>query len=118
MPKSPLTTDAGEAQVSAPSIGGTYRCEPKPMACIARTFMVSQTGSSLQLRAENGGPIVAAKMTSNTTISVGPIWNWNGRILPDGSIEWSNGTLWRKQPPLIKCSAYTAGIQFGERKDD
>jgi hypothetical protein len=37
-------------------------------------------------------------LTSSTTISLGPPWNVFGTIRPDQrTIEWSAGTLWRKQ---------------------
>jgi len=53
-------------------------------------------GSTLELKAENG-PVAEAKVTSDITLSAGPPWNSNGVVLPDRSIQWSNGTHWRKQ---------------------
>jgi len=38
-----------------------------------------------------------AALTSDTTISAGPTFNSIGIIRPDHSIDWSNGTKWRKQ---------------------
>lgn len=85
------------AQGSAPNIAGTYRCVPEPTACLSPTFMVTQNGQNLEIRGENGLPPVGAKMTSNITMSAGPILNANGVLLPDRSIQWSNGTHWQKQ---------------------
>ena len=86
----------GHAQGSAPNLSGTYRCTPEPAQCQAPTFSVSQNGSTLELKAENG-PVAQAKMTSDITLSAGPPWNSNGVVLPDRSIQWSNGTHWQKQ---------------------
>jgi hypothetical protein len=36
-------------------------------------------------------------LSSNTTLSVGAPWNMLGVIEADNHIQWSNGTLWRKQ---------------------
>jgi hypothetical protein len=86
----------GHAQGSAPNLSGTYRCTPEPARCQSPTFSVSQTGSTLELKAE-GGPVAEAKITSDITRSAGPLWNSNGIVVPDRSIQWSNGTHWRKQ---------------------
>ena len=84
------------AQGSAPNISGTYRCTPEPAPCHAPTFSVSQTGPTLEIKAENG-PVADGKLTSDITVSAGPPWNSLGVILPDHSIQWSNGTHWQKQ---------------------
>ncbi len=81
----------GHAQGSAPNLSGTYRCTPEPARCQSPTFSVSQTGSTLELKAE-GGPVAEAKITSDITLSAGPPWNSNGIVMPDRSIQWSNGT--------------------------
>jgi hypothetical protein len=86
----------GHAQGSAPNLSGTYRCTPEPARCQSPTFSVSQTGSTLELKAENE-PVAEAKITSDITLSAGPQWNSNGIVMPDRSIQWSNGTHWRKQ---------------------
>jgi hypothetical protein len=86
----------GHAQGSAPNLSGTYRCTPEPARCQSPTFSVSQTGSTLELKAENE-PVAEAKITSDITLSAGPPWNSNGIVMPDRSIQWSNGTHWRKQ---------------------
>ena len=59
----------GHAQGSAPNLSGTYRCTPEPAQCQAPTFSVSQNGSTLELKAENG-PVAEAKVTSDITLSV------------------------------------------------
>jgi hypothetical protein len=83
------------AQGAVPNLAGTYRCTPEPIACNAPSYTVTQNGNVLELKAENG-PIAEAKVTSNRTLSGGPPFNSNGLILPDNSIQWSNGTHWRK----------------------
>lgn len=86
----------GHAKGSAPNLSGTYRCTPEPVQCQAPTFSVSQNGPTLELKAENG-PVAEGKVTSDITLSAGPPWNSNGIVMPDHSIQWSNGTHWRKQ---------------------
>jgi hypothetical protein len=86
----------GYAQGSAPNLSGTYRCSPEPSQCQAPTFSVSQTGPSLEIKADNG-PVAEGKLTSDITVSAGPPWNANGVVMPDRSIQWSDGTHWRKQ---------------------
>src|ERR1700730_15550515 len=83
------------AQGSAPNLSGTYRCTPEPIQCQAPTFSVSQNGNTLELKAENG-PITEAKVTSDRTLRARPPVNSNRLILPSRSIQWSNGTHWRK----------------------
>jgi hypothetical protein len=87
------------AQVQQPAganVAGSYRCEPEPSPCQAQTMSITQSGRDLELRSEKG-PIAGARLTSDITISGGPPWNSLGIVLPDHSIEWSNGTKWRKQ---------------------
>jgi hypothetical protein len=84
------------AQGSAPNLSGTYRCSPEPAQCQAPTFSISQTGQTLEIKAENG-PIAEGKITSDITVSAGPPWNSIGVVMPDQSIQWSSGTHWRKQ---------------------
>jgi hypothetical protein len=86
----------GRAQGSAPNISGTYRCSPEPAPCHAPAFSVSQTGPTLEIKAENG-PLADGKLTSDITLSAGPPWNTLGVILRDHSIQWSDGTHWRKE---------------------
>ena len=85
-----------QAQGSAANVAGTYRCVPEPTRCQTPTYTVTQNGQTLELKGEDG-TLTAGKMTSNITLSAGPILNANGVILPDRSIQWSNGTHWQKQ---------------------
>jgi hypothetical protein len=84
------------AQGSAPNLSGSYRCTPEPSKCLSATYSISQTGTALELKSQDG-LIADAKLTSNRTVSAGPPFNSNGLILQDNSIQWSNGTLWHKQ---------------------
>jgi hypothetical protein len=82
---------------AATNVAGTYRCQPEPDKCQSPTYMLTQTGNNLEIKSTEGSTIAAAKLTSNITISAGPTWNSLGRIMPDRSIEWTNGTKWVKQ---------------------
>jgi hypothetical protein len=82
---------------AATNVAGTYRCQPEPDKCQSPTYSLTQTGNNLEIKGDNGNVIAAAKLTSNITISAGPTWNSLGRILPDRSIEWTNGTKWIRQ---------------------
>jgi hypothetical protein len=43
------------------------------------------------------GQIGQVTITSNISMSAGPLWNMLGVILPDNhTIQWSNGTLWHR----------------------
>jgi hypothetical protein len=85
-------------QGAAPNLSGTYRCEPEPSSCqwSGQTFTVAQSGTRLDLKNDKGD-VGQALLSSNTTLSVGAPWNMLGVILPDNRIQWSNGTVWRKQ---------------------
>ena len=80
------------------NFAGAYRCEPDPSSCknSGQTFTVTQSGNTLELKSDDGA-VGQAKLTSNTTMSVGGPWNMVGVVIPDGRIQWSNGTVWRKQ---------------------
>ena len=80
------------------NVSGAYRCEPEPPPCPwpGQTMSITQAGSALDLKNQDGS-FADAKLTSDITISGGPPWNAVGVVLPDHSIQWSNGTLWRKQ---------------------
>jgi hypothetical protein len=60
----------GPAQGTAPNISGTYRCSPEPAPCHAPTFSVSQTGPTLEIKAEDG-PIADGKLTSDPLVPRG-----------------------------------------------
>jgi hypothetical protein len=87
-----------QAQSRAPNLGGTYRCRPQPDPCKwqGQAPTISQSGTKLDLKIEKN-ELAEGKLTSNVTISAGPPYNANGLIMPDHSIEWSNGTMWLKQ---------------------
>ena len=85
------------AQGAAGNLAGTYRCQPEPAKCQNPSYMLTQMGNTLEIKDDKGGLVAAAKLTSDITISAGPTWNSLGRILPDRSIEWTNGTHWIKQ---------------------
>jgi len=89
---------SASAQPAAPNYSGTYRCSPQPASCqnSGQTFTVTQSGNDLEIKSDNGG-VGQARLTSNTTMSVGGPWNMIGVVQSDGRIEWSNGTVWRKQ---------------------
>jgi hypothetical protein len=98
-----LTTLASPASAQAQqgtrvNVSGSYRCEPQPSPCQwpGQTLSITQTGTTLDLKNEQGS-IAQAKLTSDISVSAGPPWNSLGLIMPDHSIQWSNGTQWRKQ---------------------
>jgi hypothetical protein len=91
---------SGLAQAAqAPSLAGTYRCGPDAKACewTGNTLTVTQTGNNLDIKTDKGD-VGTATVTSNISISAGPPWNMLGTISGDTrTIDWSNGTQWRKQ---------------------
>jgi hypothetical protein len=95
-----LVSAQAHAQKSKlPDLSGSYRCEPEPRSCewSGSTFTVTQAGAVLHLKNEKGD-IGEATMSSPITLSVGAPWNMIGEVLPDHrTIQWSNGTDWRKQ---------------------
>jgi hypothetical protein len=88
------------ASSSLPNLSGTYRCEGDAAACgrSGSTFTLTQSGSDLQIKNEKGD-VGDGKLTSNISLSAGPIWNMLGVIssADNRAIAWSNGTTWRKQ---------------------
>lgn len=81
-----------------PNLAGAYRCVPEPSSCQwqSQAPTISQSGSTVELNIDKG-EFAEGKLTSNSTVSAGPPFNSLGRIMPDHSIEWSNGTKWVKQ---------------------
>ena len=81
-----------------PNLAGNYRCLPEPSSCQwqGQTITISQSGNTAELKVDQK-EFAQAKLTSNITLSAGPPFNAMGRILPDNSIEWSNGTKWVRQ---------------------
>jgi hypothetical protein len=88
-------TASGEG--AEPNLAGTYGCEPAPEQCRSgRIFEVTQTGAHLEFKSDTG-LVGQAAFTSNISLSAFPPWNSLGVITsPDGVIEWSNSTTWRK----------------------
>jgi hypothetical protein len=85
-----------KAQTAMPNLSGNYQCEPQPMSCRSgQAFSISQSGNPLELKSDKGEQ-GNGRLTSATTVSAGPPWNMLG-VLYDVAIEWSNGTMWRKQ---------------------
>jgi hypothetical protein len=88
-----------QAQGASPAdLGGTYQCKPDPDACTwpGASPSISQSGNKLQIKGDNGA-MADATLTSDTTISAAGTFNSFGIIRPDHSIDWSDGTKWRKQ---------------------
>jgi hypothetical protein len=89
---------AAEA-AQAPNLAGTYRCGPDAKACqwSGATFTVTQNGNNLDIKNEKN-EVGTATVTSPISISAGPPWNMLGTISADSrTVDWSNGTQWRKQ---------------------
>jgi hypothetical protein len=89
---------AAAAEAAVPNLTGTYGCEPAPEQCRSgRIFEVTQSGAHLEFKSDNGD-VGQAALTSNISLSAAPPWNTLGVITsPNGVIEWSNGTIWRKR---------------------
>ena len=83
---------------SPPDLSGTYHCQPAPAPCLwpGQNPSIAQSGSALEIKSDQGD-ISAARLTSDTTISAGPTFNSIGIVRPDHSIDWSDGTKWRKK---------------------
>ena len=85
------------SQGAAPNLAGNYRCQPQPDKCEWGTSVsITQEGDKVSLNNDKGS-FADAKLTSNITLSAAPPFNANGLIMPDRSIQWSNGTQWVKQ---------------------
>ena len=83
----------------APGLAGTYRCGPDAKACewSGTTFTVTQNGSKLDVKNDKGAEGIIT-VTSDVSLSAGPPWNMLGTVSGDArTIDWSNGTQWRKQ---------------------
>lgn len=87
-----------QAQGSAPNLSGTWRCMPEPSSCQSggQTLTIAQSGNDIDLKNDKGD-IGRAQLTSAISLSASAPWNMLGVILPDGAIQWSNGTKWLKQ---------------------
>ena len=86
------------AQGASPNLSGTYRCTPEPSSCdiLGQTFTVTQSGNNLDMKSDKG-EVGRGTLTSDISLTAGPPWNMHGTILPDRTIQWSNGTKWQKQ---------------------
>jgi hypothetical protein len=83
----------------APALGGTYRCEPDPRPCdwSGTTFTVVQSGQALEIKNDKGD-VGRGSAESSIGLTAGAPWNMLGIVLPGGNaLQWSNGTIWRKQ---------------------
>lgn len=92
----PGSAPAQAQQGAVANLAGAYRCQPEPSPCPWPTVSIAQTGNTLELK-NDGGVVAEGKVTSPITISGNPPWNAIGVVLPDHSIQWSNGTKWQKQ---------------------
>jgi hypothetical protein len=94
----PGSAHAQAQQGARANLAGAYRCEPEPSPCPwpGQTMAITQNGSELELKNDQG-PFADGKLTSDITVSGSPPWNAIGIVLPDRSIQWSNGTKWKKQ---------------------
>jgi hypothetical protein len=83
---------------ATPDLGGTYQCKPNPDPCAwsGASATITQSGSKLTIKGENGA-LADASLTSPTTISAAGTFNSLGIVRPDHSIDWSDGTKWSRQ---------------------
>jgi hypothetical protein len=83
---------------SPPDLSGTYQCQPDPAPCLwpGASPSISQSGKKLQVKNDKG-ETADAMQTSDITISAGGPLNSLGIVRADNSIDWSDGTKWRKQ---------------------
>ena len=86
------------AAEQVPNLSGTYKCGPDKKACqwSGMTFTVTQKGNAIEATNEKKEAGVGT-VTSPISVSMGPPWNMLGTI-SDGAktIEWTNGTQWKK----------------------
>src|SRR4051794_36186270 len=88
--------ELARADETVPKLAGTYRCEPQPALCRSgQTFTVTQSGDQIEFKSENG-VVGHAKFISPISLTAPAPWNSLGVIAPDGHLEWSNGTAWRR----------------------
>ena len=88
---------ASAAQAPA-DLSGTYQCNPNPSPCLwsGKSATISQSGNTLQIKGDNGA-MADAKVTSPITITAGGTLNSLGIVRANKSIDWSDGTNWKKQ---------------------
>jgi hypothetical protein len=84
------------ADETLPNLAGAYRCEPQAAPWRSgEAFTLTQRGHEIEFKSDSGF-VAHAKFTSPISLSGSAPWNSLGVITPDGHIEWSNGTAWRK----------------------
>jgi hypothetical protein len=83
---------------AAPDLSGTYQCQPDPSPCLwpGQSPSITANGKQLVIKGDKDN-IANAALTSDTTIAAAGTFNSNGIVRPDHTIEWSDGTKWRKQ---------------------
>ena len=90
---------ANYAEGADANLSGSYKCGPDAKACqwSGSTFTISQTGKNLEIKNDKGAAGTGT-LTSEISVSAGPPWNMLG-VISDGNrvIDWSNGTVWRRQ---------------------
>ena len=91
-------TAAQAEKASMPNLAGNYRCTPDPTPCPddAAAFTVTQKGNRIDFKSDKGRAGYG-EVTSPTTIAIAAPWNMLGIVRNEGQIDWSNGTIWRKQ---------------------
>jgi hypothetical protein len=82
---------------SMPNIAGTYQCKPDPRPCIwpGSSPSIFQSGDKLEIKNDKGETADGAFTSNMTLTAAGPL-NSLGIIRTDHSIDWSDGTTWRK----------------------
>jgi len=90
---------ANYAEGADANLSGSYKCGPDAKACqwSGSTFTIAQTGKNLEIKNDKGAAGTGT-LTSEISVSAGPPWNMLG-VISDGNrvIDWSNGTVWRRQ---------------------
>ena len=90
---------AVHAEGAEANLSGSYTCGPDAKACqwSGSTFTITQTGKNLDIKNDKGATGTGT-VTSEISLSAGAPWNMLGVISKDNrAIDWSNGTVWRKQ---------------------
>jgi hypothetical protein len=90
---------AALGQPSTVNVAGTYGCRSQTEnGCMwsGQMFTVTQTGDALEVKNDKG-EVGSGHVTSPITVSMGPPWNMFGVMHEAGTIDWSNGTQWKKQ---------------------
>ena len=90
---------ASSAAGADANFSGSYKCGPEPKACqwSGSTFTITQTGKDLEIKNDKGVSGTGT-LTSEISLSAGAPWNMLGVISTDKRvIDWSNGTVWRRQ---------------------